>query len=173
MWITFYSQTGFEIADLSKALNRKPDRIIFNGENPSQAIKDLNVPILILPKKPSIEDYQEALQGDNVLATFHGWLRIVPSEICKEFSGKLFNGHPGLINIYPELKGFNPQVRAFEGKYNTGGSVVHELVSSVDEGTIITSAACSLVNMSLEEVFLALRETSKQAWCTFFKSKGL
>ena len=42
------------------------------------------------------------------LITLHGYLRIIPENICKQCK-HIYNGHPGLINMYPELKGKDPQ----------------------------------------------------------------
>lgn len=173
MWVTFYSQTGSEIVELSKKLDRKPDRIVFNGTSINPRVLELEVPILVLPKRPTIEHYREALHGEDITATFHGWLRIVPPEVCDEFDRKLFNGHPGLITKFPELKGFNPQVKAFTNNHRVGGSVVHYLTAGVDDGEVLTESSCELGNISLEETFTRLRETSLQAWYNFFKERKL
>jgi folate-dependent phosphoribosylglycinamide formyltransferase PurN len=61
-------------------------------------------------------------QFPDAIVTLHGWLRVIPAYVCER--SRIYNGHPGLITKYPELKGKDPQVRAFikEGKYPTSRS---------------------------------------------------
>ena len=56
---------------------------------------------------------------DNTLITLNGWLRIVPPDKCAKYN--IYNGHPGLITKYPELKGKDPQQRMWENihEYDT------------------------------------------------------
>ena len=116
-WIAFFSQTGGEIADLAKSLGKWPDRI-YTNERPDR-LREIDPRIVengffTLNNKPTLEDYEEILvYFPEAIITLHGWLRIMPKEVCEKFS--IFNGHPGLITEYPELKGKDPQIRAFEG----------------------------------------------------------
>ena len=171
-WIVFFSQTGTEIVDLVSRLGRKPDLVVFNGKDVPDKIRDLNIEIKCLPGKPSTEDYFSVFPNEDFIATFHGWLRIVPPEVCKAFNSKLFNGHPGLITKFPELKGKDPQIRAFQGMYTQIGSVVHELTAELDGGDILTQES-TLVEYptSLDFIFSSLRETSLKAWLAFFKNR--
>lgn len=170
IWITFFSQTGSEIVDLTSWLNRKPNLIVFNGSEIPEKIKKLNVPIKQLSKKPTIEEYKSVLPDEDFVATFHGWLRIVPPEICKHYKGKLFNGHPGLITIYPELKGKDPQIRAFQGMYPVVGSIVHELTEELDGGAVLVQESVSVMYpTSLDSIYSLLRETSLKSWLKFFQ----
>ena len=108
-WIAFFSQTGSEIVNISKALEREPDLIVTN-ERPDH-LRKINEGIelcYVLPNKPTLADYEGVLSAyENPLITLHGWLRIVPEEIASEY--EIYNGHPGLITLYPELKGKDPQ----------------------------------------------------------------
>ena len=71
----------------------------------------------------------------NAIVTLHGWLRIVPPYVCER--SKIYNGHPGLITKYPELKGKDPQEKAFKLKHKTIGCVLHKVSAGVDEGKIV------------------------------------
>ena len=99
----------------------------------------------------------------------HGWLRIVPEEICDKY--EIYNGHPGLITEYPELKGKDPQVRAFEGKYKLAGSVIHEVVPEVDAGKILYEHAISIDGLTLDEVYSSLHDVSTNLWIDFLREK--
>lgn len=163
-WITFFSQTGSEILELAEVLNRVPDVIVFNGEVIPPLIFQLNTLIIQTPRRPTEDQYRYILSTDNMLATFHGWLKIVPPTICRQFKGKLLNGHPGLITVYPELKGFNPQEKAFNLGHTIGGSVVHRLTEEVDNGEILSLSSCSLDRLTLDQVYSSLKKTSIEAW---------
>ena len=168
-WIAFFSQTGGEIADLIEELGRKPDLIVTN-ERPED-LRTIDERIeggTMLPNKPSVAEYREVLKDfDNPIVTLHGWLRVVPEEICSEY--EIYNGHPGLITEYPELKGKDPQVRAFEGKYEQAGAVLHRVIPEVDEGDILDESRFAAEGLSLDELFRILKEVSLDMWVKFLK----
>ena len=168
-WIAFFSQTGSEIVDISKSLGRWPDKIITN-KRPEHLRKIneelLNVDIIYLSNKPTVEEYKNVL-SKKCIVTLHGWLRIMPPEICEQHT--IFNGHPGLITEYPELKGKDPQIRAFEGKYPVAGAVLHKVVAGVDEGKVIAEERFNTFNLELDDLFRILRDRSLYMWCNFLK----
>ena len=168
-WIAFFSQTGSEIVDISKSLGRWPDKIITN-KRPEHLRKIneelLNKDIIYLSNKPTVEEYKNVL-SEKCIVTLHGWLRIMPPEICEQYT--IFNGHPGLITEYPELKGKDPQIRAFEGKYPVAGAVLHKVVAGVDEGKVIAEERFNTFNLELNDLFRILRDRSLYMWCNFLK----
>ena len=168
-WIVFFSQTGAEIADISESLGRWPDLIITNKRPDHLRTIDpriIEYGYTELPNKPALDDYEVVLQ-DNAIITLHGWLRIMPKTICEKYL--VYNGHPGLITKYPELKGKDPQVRAFEGKYPVAGAVIHKVVAGVDEGRVIMEEKFNAMNLSLDELFRILRDRSLFMWTNFLK----
>ena len=168
-WIAFFSQTGTEIVDIAKSLDRWPDKIITN-QRPEhlRKINDelLEREIIYLPNKPTVDDYNVVLE-DNALVTLHGWLRVMPPTICEKFL--IYNGHPGLITEYPELKGKDPQIRAFEGKYPVAGAVLHKVTAEVDEGKIIAEERFNTFDLELNDLFRILRDRSLYMWINFLK----
>ena len=168
-WVTLFSQTGAEIADISESLGRWPDLIITN-KRPNH-LRTIDSRIVEygyteLPNIPTLEDIENVLK-DNAIITLHGWLRIMPPDICEKYL--IYNGHPGLITKYPELKGKDPQVRAFEGKYPIAGAVIHRVVAGVDEGRVIMEEKFNAMNLSLDELFRILRDRSLFMWTNFLK----
>jgi len=167
-WVTFFSQTGAEICDIAEGLGKWPDLIITN-ERPDHLRKidsRLDGKVTFLPNKPSPEDYRRVLPDDCVVS-LHGWLRVVPPGICHDYT--IFNGHPGLITMYPELKGKDPQVRAFEGKYPIAGAVIHKVVAGVDEGRVLMEEKFNAEDLELDDLFRILRDRSLYMWINFLK----
>ena len=170
-WVAFFSQTGAEIADISESLGVWPTRIITN-QRPAN-IRTIDPRIvehgyIEVSNKPTEKELLDILQYfDDPLITLHGWLRIMPEDICKSY--EIYNGHPGLITKYPELKGKDPQVRAWEGKYDTIGAVLHKVTAGVDEGPIESWSEKSVNKLSLDETFLILRDMSLRMWTNFLK----
>jgi folate-dependent phosphoribosylglycinamide formyltransferase PurN len=174
-WITFFSQTGAEIADISEALGRWPDVIVTN-ERPEH-LRTIDPRIekqgyFTWANKPTEEDYIGLLEKyPDAIVTLHGWLRVVPEYVCER--SKIYNGHPGLITQYPELKGKDPQIRAYEGikagKYNTAGAVIHKVTAGVDEGRVIMEEYFNAWNLELDDLFRILRDRSLYMWCNFLK----
>ena len=178
-WVTFFSQTGSEILLVSKALNREPDLIVTNRTDLIGVNKELielySDKFVFIPRKPSEDDYRWLLKKykdifADCICTLHGYLRIIPSFLCEKLSN-FYNGHPGLVSKYPELKGFNAQERAWQGGYKTAGSIIHEVTAGVDEGRILAEKEISIEGMSFDEVYSALHDNSVELWIDFLKEK--
>jgi folate-dependent phosphoribosylglycinamide formyltransferase PurN len=174
-WITFFSQTGGEIGLLILDRKIKPDLIITNKQDLSNIDKTLQdalddgCKIVQLPKVPSVEDYLTALQPyENPLITLHGYLRILPKEVCEKY--EIYNLHPGLITEYPELKGKDPQQRAYEGKYPKAGCVIHRVIPEVDCGEIVKSYPIIIEGYTLPRVFNELKSVAFILWKDFFNT---
>ena len=171
-WIAFFSQTGAEIADISEALQRWPDILVTNKRPEHLRTIDPRIQdnvedrLVVLDNKPTIDDYEVVLE-DNAIITLHGWLRIMPKPICEKYL--IYNGHPGLITEYPELKGKDPQIRAFEGKYPVAGAVLHKVIPEVDEGKIIAEERFNTFDLSLDDLFRILRDRSLYMWINFLR----
>lgn len=177
-WAALYSQSGAEICDISDNIGRYPDLVISDNVlglpktdsrivNATQAIYGQYKPL----NKQEKEQYYDVLK-DYDLITLHGWLNIVPESVCKRF--EIYNGHPGLINYYPELKGKDPQQRAWDDicKYMYIGSVIHKVTAEVDGGDIVCYKKNLSVNCTtLDETFSELRKTSLDSWVEFLGTK--
>ena len=176
-WITFFSQTGSEIASLIAEYNRFPDAVITNSIDDTNFCKELQecikngCPLTFIPNKPTIENYFAVLdQYDNPLITLHGFLRIIPKEVCEKY--EIYNLHPGLITEYPDLKGKDPQVKALEAGYPTAGCVIHKVIPEVDSGEIVESYAINVDGYSAARMFTELKYVGFVLWKQFFKNYG-
>jgi len=172
-WIAFFSQTGSEIVLISEALGRWPDMIISNRRSESARTITSGIPkdkIYYTSNSPEGYEYLHYLgQVKDPIVTLHGWLRVVPEGICTKY--EMYNGHPGLITKYPELKGKDPQFRAFEGDYNTGGCVIHKVTPGVDEGKVLMEREIGIRLLDLNETFRKLHDTSVDMWVEFLKER--
>ena len=166
-----------EIVDLCKEIGRKPDVIVTNNfedkipYNPG--IRELDV-VIHMARHDQLMDYfrmQSLYNPKDILITLHGYLRIIEPSVCTKYD--MYNGHPGAIDLYPELKGKDPQERAWNDrqKYSNIGSVVHKVVEGVDEGEVVS--AVNYVNRveSLDEMYCKLKESSLQSWLYFLKRR--
>lgn len=180
IWTALFSQTGSEICNLSERIRRFPDRIITDNMSTDSPIIDSRLvyqPNLQrrkyrgLSQEEKLSYLHEALKGSDIV-TLHGWLNIIPPSICEEFN--IYNGHPGLIDRYEELKGKDPQIRCFNNieKYTRVGSVVHVVTAGVDEGEIkyISSAPASKC-VDLDTTYKVLSDTSLRSWLEFFEQE--
>lgn len=166
-WIALFSQTGSEIANLARAIGRKPDLIITNNLDSTQWSPYVTLVSEILTMKH--DDIMKYLlkQDTDTLITLHGYLRIIPEEVCSAL--KIYNGHPAAIDIYPELKGKDPQERIWAGSYPTIGSVVHRVIPAIDEGEIVATHAIPSKVVDKDELYYNLKLCSLIAWEKFFK----
>ena len=172
-WIAFFSQTGSEIVEVSKLLGRWPDCIVTN-ERPEHLRKIHpaleNKHLVFVENKPSEEELSMVIgQYGNPLVTLHGWLRVMPPYICNRF--EIYNGHPGLITKYPELKGKDPQQKAFDLGLEYSGCVIHKVTEGVDEGKILLERKVYIKELEIGELFTILHSISVSLWVEFLKNK--
>jgi folate-dependent phosphoribosylglycinamide formyltransferase PurN len=171
-WIAMFSQTGSEIANIAEKLGRWPDVMIVNERDIDRTIDSRlqRRNVIFVPNRPSESElYEIWSEYNSPLITLHGWLRIIPPSLCESYN--IFNGHPGLINVYPELKGFDPQIRAIQGDYGTAGCVLHEVTAGVDEGEILLHKEFCIDGLDERESFRIFGETSLSLWIEFLKGK--
>lgn len=172
-WGVLISQTGSEVVAIAKEIGFLPSLIVTNHlsripQDNMRFFGENGVTIRTIPFRPILKDYLIPELLEKSLITLHGFLRILPPDLFNYLEGEIYNGHPGLITYYPELKGKDPQVRAWEGKYVTVGSVVHKVIEGVDEGEVVRFSAIPNTAQTLDEMFYILRSTSLQAWKNFF-----
>ncbi len=178
-WTVFVSQTGSEVMSLAKALDVVPSLLLTNNPRKlrgdvQEFLEEHGCAVDCIPFNPLLEHYLREDVLDSNIITLHGYLRIIPSGFILRYSPrKIYNGHPGLITDYPELKGKDPQIRAWEGGYEIVGSVVHEVTEGVDEGEVLRFSAVQNTAKSLDDMYNTLRETSLEAWVDFFTNNLL
>ena len=168
-WITFFSQTGAEIADLSESIGRWPDLIITNKRPDHLRTIDPRIVeygYTEIPNKPTADDLDAVLQ-DNAIITLHGWLRIMPEIICNKYL--IYNGHPGLITKYEQLKGKDPQEKAYRLGHEVAGAVIHKVTAGVDEGKVIMEERFNAMGLSLDDLFRILKDRSLYMWTNFLE----
>lgn len=174
-WIAFISQTGSEVVDISESLGITPKYILSNNKNKisdrtHKFIYDNRITLIISPFHVEEKNYNFIKFLPIDLITLNGFLKILPGEFCEENQGKIFNGHPGLITRYPELKGKDPQLRAYKGNYPYVGSVIHKVTPIVDDGEVIVVEEVKRKGgETLDEIYNILRSTSLESWKKFFK----
>ena len=192
-WVAFFSQTGSEIVNISKAIDKWPDVVVTNRQSTEGINKELLSVVestrvyptgvkryVTLPEWPKEIDYLNVADvlgysildekwQDEVLITLHGYLRILPPDFTK--SSNIFNGHPGAIHIHPELKGLNPQKRAWKENHIRVGCVIHKVIPELDDGPIVEKC---LINNNFETFidFLdALHVASSKLWINFLNER--
>ena len=167
MWIALFSQTGYELAEIIEQSGQKPDRIITNnnlfGSDPLVDTR-LDRYIERYPHEKIIRILQYT--PDDCLVTLHGYLKIIPPEALKP---NMFNGHPGDIVKYPELKGRDPQERAVILGLPSTGVVIHRVTEDIDGGEIIKRAEYKMD--PIRDIHVALKEVSINLWCEFLMER--
>jgi folate-dependent phosphoribosylglycinamide formyltransferase PurN len=167
-WITFFSQTGSEIYNLSKKLHRSPDLIITNKQSLEEVNQNLvteyGTKILQISKSPSIEEYLQHIP-ENSFVTLHGWLKIIPAEICEKY--EIYNLHPANLLLHPHLKGKDPQIRAVLEGLKWSGNTIHRCTAELDSGVIKEYSTVLIEGITESEVFEKLHKDATNLWFTF------
>ena len=92
LWHALFSQSGSEIYEISKQIGRFPDAIITN--KPLEKIDTINPKLLeiafdrmvFLPRVPTVEEYYTVFKPPGAFITLHGYLRILPPEVCFRYT---------------------------------------------------------------------------------------
>ena len=82
--------------------------------------------------RQSIEDNIKKL--DPNLIVLAGYMRILSTDFCHQFKGKILNIHPSLL---PKFKGFNTYQRVLDSGDEFHGSTVHFVTAELDSGPLI------------------------------------
>lgn len=177
-WTALFSRTGYELSEIVGRLKIKPNRIICNKSvlqsvtsyELDKLIEEEAIELVRVNKIPSVEEYNGMFQNNTKqIITLHGWMRVIPPEICDKY--EIYNGHPGLITKYPELKGKDPQIRAFEAGHLDIGTVIHRVIPEVDAGKILASSSIDNTCTDVDMMFDVLREMSIGLWCDVLVDK--
>lgn len=169
-WVAMFSHTGSEIVNISNMIGRAPDRLITNNNNVHKMHRDVRH-CTFTKKIPSVEDYKLLLGISAPVVTLHGWMRIIPPEICESY--EIYNLHPGLITKYPELKGKDPQKRVWESRdnYSHIGCVIHKVTPEVDDGQPILVKSTPNTCETQDELFETLHTMASTMWVELFKDE--
>jgi len=173
-WVCFFSQTGSEIYNLSKMLKRVPDVIVTNKS--IDAIDAINKHladeyfdrIFFLQKKPTVEEYITVIPEDSIV-TLHGYLRIIPPEICEGY--EIYNLHPAPLSTYSFLKGQDPQKRIFEQKLPLGGNTIHRCTAELDSGEILLEENFNVERLNLDTLIALTHKKASGLWYKFLKDR--
>jgi len=173
-WVTLFSQTGSDIYNVSKVLKKAPDIIVTNKS--IEKIETINLDLLdkffdrivFLPNKPTIEEYLVAIPDDS-LVTLHGWLRIVPPEICDKF--EIYNLHPAPLSKYEFLKGKDPQIKTFNMRLEYSGNTIHKCIPELDAGEILAENYFKVKGYTLDQIFEETHREASKLWCQFLKDR--
>jgi len=174
-WIAFFSQTGSELYQVCESLNIWPDAVVTNAAVVDNS-KWQNTSVIHINKSQKItsDTYFDIFKqyistGEEAYITLHGWLKIIPKDVCERYT--IFNGHPGDIIKYPELKGKDPQQKSFDLKLKTSGCIIHRVIAEVDSGPVISRVECDISDCkTVEEIIDRLKKISVNMWKEFIKS---
>lgn len=174
MWIACFSQSGTEIVEVSRRLGRWPDFIFTDNKDKKSyhtALQKHSSVIRENHKKIPEEIEKIAsmfliLRGPTIL-TLHGYLRILP-----KMSMEAYNGHPGDIVKYPELKGKDPQKKALDLGLKSTGTVIHKVTEEVDSGEVLLYNTYGMRgDETIDILSNRLRDMSIDLWAKFLKGK--
>ena len=186
-WVAFYSKTGSEIVNISKAINRWPDLVVTNKQDDKtthvelvQRVRQEAIELLTLPKWPKEMDYTRAADKlnysilndawiENVFVTLHGYLRILPPDFTR--ASNIFNGHPGLITKHPELKGLDPQKKAWSENHIRVGCVIHKVIPELDSGEVVAEKMLHNNFETFIDLLDALHVASSELWINFLNER--
>lgn len=183
-WYGLFSHTGKELEILASKdhdWDVRLDTVITNNMDYQGKLSTRGIRMF---KLASFKDAnwllkQSQIVEDNSLITLNGYMGIIPSDVLRNLKlrgCKVYNIHPAPIQLYPELRGKDPQERMYEGiqkrEYNYIGVVIHEVDAGVDTGKIV-HWVLQLADHSLtkDELYARLHELGTQAWERFFEER--
>lgn len=183
-WYSLFSHTGGETEAIWKRLVRVPTaQQKLNLKRALTTNLKYDGALLGTLKMSGNFIHQWLMTPDNVepnsIITLNGYMRVLPKDVIDYLHSigcKIYNIHPAPIQLYPELKGKDPQERLYEGlrtlKYTCYGCVIHEVDEGVDTGRIV-HWVYKLFNCipTKDELYAELHDMGTQMWFEFFEQE--
>lgn len=183
-WYGLFSHTGKELEKLSsmdRGFDLSLDTVITNNMDYSGCLGARGIRLIKLASTKDVNWLlkQPQIVEDNSIITLNGYMGIIPVDVLhnlKTRGCKMYNIHPAPIQLYPELRGKDPQERMYEGiqkrEYSYIGVVIHEVDEGVDTGKIVHwILELADHGMAKEELYVRLHELGTQAWESFFRER--
>lgn len=177
-WYSLFSHTGQETTNLAKMLY--PDvELVAAITNNSRYEGPL--PYIKLISAKYINEW--LMEPGNVepgsLVTLNGYMRILPAEVIKYLHAlgcKIWNIHPAPIQLYPELKGADPQERLYtgikDGKYQYIGVVIHDVTATVDDGPVLFwTLQLADPSVTKDQLYEDLHDMGTRLWLEAFREE--
>ena len=110
-------------------------------------------------------------EPDSII-TLNGYMRILPESVIEYLHSigcKVLNIHPAPIQLYPDLRGKDPQERLYDGiqsgKYAYIGVVIHDVDAGIDTGSIVNwRVELADPSMTKEYLYEHLHEVGTEMW---------
>lgn len=183
-WYGLFSHTGKELetlAGMDHDWDIRLDTAITNNMDYSDNLSSKGIRMYKLASTKDVNWLlkQSQIVEDNSLITLNGYMGIVPVDVLRNLKlrgCKIYNIHPAPIQMYPELRGKDPQERMYEGiqkrEYAFIGVVIHEVDEGVDTGKIVHwILELADHGMTKEEIYERLHELGTRAWESFFRER--
>lgn len=175
-WYSLFSHTGQETMNLAQMLYPDVELVVAITNNSRY---EGPLPCIKLTSARTVNEW--LIRPGNVepgsIVTLNGYMRIVPEEVIKYLHSidcRLLNIHPAPIQMYPNLRGMDPQERLYEGiqsgKYHYIGVVIHNVDAGVDTGSVVNwSTELADPNMTKDELYQHLHDMGTKLWLEVFK----
>lgn len=175
-WYSLFSHTGSETAVLQKLLYPDVELVAAITNNCKY---EGSLPYIKLISAKYINEW--LIEPGNVepgsIVTLNGYMRIIPEEVISylhSINCRLLNIHPAPVQMYPDLRGMDPQERLYEGiqsgKYQYIGAVIHVVDAGVDTGALVNwSLELADPNMTKNELYQHLHDIGTKLWLEVFQ----
>jgi len=121
---------GFINMDINAVISDNPNA------NGLEIAKKENIKIFVIDSKNKLSEslnmILNKMQIDIIILA--GFMKILPEDFVKTYSGKILNIHPSLL---PRYKGINTHKRVLEAKDSYHGASVHFVTTKLDDGPVI------------------------------------
>lgn len=176
-WYSLFSHTGSETKAVMEQLS---DELLLRKVLTTNMDYAGQLPMVLRFRKADWIN-QWLMQPGNVepnsIVTLNGYMRILPEEVINHLHSigcTVLNIHPAPIQLYPDLRGKDPQERLYEGiqsgKYGFIGVVIHEVDAGVDTGKIVNwELQFADPSMSKDKLYECLHDMGTRLWVETLK----
>ena len=164
--VILFSGNGSNLKNLLENSSNIKDKLVYEGAftNNSKAggieiCQNFNLDVCVCSDEDINSELSKFLnQHDPDLIVLAGYMKIIPSEIVNQYSGKIVNIHPSLLPKYPGLNTY-AKVLANHDVYN--GATVHFVTCNLDQGPIIIQGKYTVPNRSDESSLQTLTHNAE------------
>jgi len=121
---------GFINMDINAVISDNPNA------NGLEIAKKENIKTFVIDSKKKLSESLNVILNEMQIdiIILAGFMKILPEDFVKTYSGKILNIHPSLLPCY---KGTNTHKRVLEAKDNFHGASVHFVTTELDDGPVI------------------------------------
>lgn len=163
-WAVFLSGRGSTAQALFDQIDQVDVRLVISNRSSAYGLKRaarLGIPTLTLAKDFAWSDVDQELRRRQIDRLFLlGFMKLIPADFIKAWTGRIWNVHPSLLPSYPGIKSLEKS----HAERADMGVTIHDVTFEMDAGQkrlqhrVFSGPEASLVSLAEAQLRMAVTE---------------